>query len=80
MSDMTIRPCPFCNGDACLYANYANRYRKWLVYVKCDVCSAQGKAFSDREDPDLSGWNNAACDKAIRAWNMRATDKDKNNK
>lgn len=78
MSDKTIKPCPFCSGAACLNANYSYRTRSFFVFVKCEICGGQGKAFTDSNDPEDSNWNDAACNSAVDAWNMRATDTMKN--
>ena len=75
---LKIKPCPHCGGDATLYCNYSGKQRKYLVFVKCEICGAQGKVFSDSQHPEETNWNNAACDSAIKAWNMRTTDKEIN--
>ena len=66
-----IKSCPHCGGSACINANYSYRIRKHFVFVKCDVCGAQGKVYTDDKDPVLSDWKDFACDDAVRAWNMR---------
>lgn len=71
MSDLKIRECPHCGGSATLYYNYSGRQRKYMVFVKCEICGAQGKIFVDANDPDEYGWRTAACDSAVKAWNMR---------
>ncbi len=78
MADKTIKPCPFCNGSALLNANYSYRTRTFFVFVKCEICGGQGKAFTDSNDPEHSNWNDSACNSAVDAWNMRATDTLKN--
>ena len=71
MADKTIKPCPFCNGTAWINATYSYKYRTNFVFVKCDVCGAQGKTYADKDDPELTGWNDSACNSAVSAWNMR---------
>ena len=66
----TIKPCPFCGGKAWLTTNYSARIKRHFVFCKCDLCGGQSKAYTSEEDP-AETWNNAACDAAIRAWNMR---------
>ena len=68
---MINKPCPHCGGDAFLTANYSQRVRRYFVYVKCDICGAQGKAYTSAEDPAEQEWNNEACYSAITAGNMR---------
>lgn len=70
-----IRPCPFCNGDAGLCSTYSGRIRKYFIFVKCEMCGAQGKAFSDVDDPDLCNWDNDNCNRAINAWNLRVNER-----
>ena len=77
--EITIKPCPHCGGSSCLYANYSHRYRQYFVCVKCEICGSQGKTFSDPNDPEQSGWNDAACNSAISAWNMRKSKGDRDN-
>lgn len=66
-----IKTCPHCGGTACLNASYSYRIRKHFVYVKCDICGAQGKIYNTSLDPRVEEWNNAACIDAVNAWNMR---------
>lgn len=41
------------------------------MFVKCEICGSQGKITKSKEDPEEIGWKNAACDGAVKAWNMR---------
>ena len=66
-----IKPCPHCGSSACLTANYSFRSRSYFVFVKCDLCGAQGKIYNSTSDPAEESWNNAACNDAVRAWNLR---------
>ena len=75
MSESYIKPCPFCGGDGYLYANYNNRYRMYFVFVKCSICGASGKTYTDREDPIDNNWDDISCSSAVVAWNMRTDDK-----
>ena len=68
---MKIKPCPHCGGVAYLNANYSYKISRYFVFVKCDVCGAQGKVTACKESPDESDWNNTACRNAVDAWNMR---------
>lgn len=70
---MNIKPCPHCGGTACLNSNYSNKARRFFIYVKCDICSAQGKPYTSAEDPVGEDWDSVACRDAIGAWNMRTT-------
>lgn len=38
------------------------------MYVKCDICGAQGKIYSSQEEPDETS---TSAKSAIMAWNMR---------
>lgn len=74
--DEYIKPCPHCGGSARLTANYSYKIRAFFVFCKCDICGAQAKIYSCKEDPAAAEWNNDTCADAIAAWNMRtpATD------
>ena len=54
-------------------ANYARNYGKWIVFVQCGLCGAEGKKTScEREDdPKKSNWSNTACYSAAAGWNSR---------
>lgn len=71
MSDDPIKTCPHCGGSACLNANYSYKTRSYFVFVKCDICGATGKTYTSADDPAGYGWNTAACNDAIAAWNLR---------
>lgn len=68
---MTVKTCPHCGGTACLNANCSYKKRTYFVFVRCDICGAQGKVYSSPEDPAAENWENDACIDAIKAWNMR---------
>lgn len=71
MTETHIKPCPHCGGTSYLNQNYSNRARSYFVFVKCDICGAQGKIYGSAEEPAATDWNNAPCKDAIAAWNMR---------
>ena len=71
MHDVQIKPCPHCGGIAYLTQNYSYKARSYFVFVKCDICGAQGKIYNSTTEPAAAGWNNTACNDAISAWNMR---------
>lgn len=73
VNNMTIKPCPHCGGTSCLNSSYSYKIRKYFVFVKCDICGAQGKIYLSGNDPNEDEWNNAACNDAINAWNMRTS-------
>ena len=75
MAEEKIKACPFCGGTAYLNSNYSNRTRSFFVMCKCDVCGSQGKTYQCNSSPVDDNWDNASCDSAIRAWNMRASSK-----
>lgn len=66
-----IKTCPHCGGNAYLNQNYSYKARSYFVFVKCDICGAQGKIYNSREEPAAADWNNTACNDAVSAWNMR---------
>ena len=68
---MIIETCPHCGGTACLPQNYSYKIRSYFVFVKCDVCNAQGKTYRSDTEPAADDWNTQACKDAIAAWNMR---------
>lgn len=64
-----IRKCPFCGGEPTMYAKgHRNGY---MVYVKCQSCSAQSGIKNSRTDPEADGWGNDACETVIGNWNRR---------
>ena len=68
---MNIKPCPHCGGVAYLNSNYSRKTGTYFTFVKCDICGAQGKIYSSKEQPAATGWNNIPCHDAVNAWNMR---------
>ena len=66
-----LKKCPFCGGKACATANYSKRRNVYYVFIKCDVCGAQGKAYISEEDPAQNEWQSIACEDAQNAWNLR---------
>lgn len=75
MAETEIKPCPHCGGIAYLTQNYSYKARSYFVFVKCDICGAQGKIYNSNEEPAATGWNNQPCNDAIAAWNMRTPDR-----
>lgn len=76
MEHDTIKPCPHCGGVSYLNQNYSYKARSYFVFVKCEICGAQGKIVNSKEEPAAANWNNEACDSAIEAWNMRTPAQD----
>lgn len=63
-----LRPCPFCGGGAELaFGGEGSCTTKGKSFVRCKVCNALGEKFevSPRYCSD---------DKAIEAWNRRASE------
>lgn len=75
---MNVKTCPHCGGTACLTSNYSYKTRTYFVMCKCDICGAQGKIFASDEEPTTANWENAPCQDAINAWNMRYGGSDEN--
>ena len=75
-----MKHCPFCGGEALLKANRASKGDWTFFFVKCDVCGAQSKAFSERYiswddiDPD-DIWDYPAAKSALRNWERRANER-----
>ena len=72
---MYIKPCPHCNGKAYLTQSYSARSSTWFVFVKCNICGAQSKAYKSKEEP-AEDWQSDNCQDAVTAWNMRNGVKD----
>lgn len=68
---MEIKICPHCGGSACLTSSFSYKTRTYFVFVKCDVCGAQGKIYNSQSNPAEENWNNSQCIDAIKAWNLR---------
>ena len=68
-----LKGCPHCGGTACINANYSYKARSYFVFVKCDICGAQGKIYNSPDDPAAADWNNQPCRDAAAAWNMRTS-------
>ena len=66
-----IKYCPHCGGEARLTANYSPKTKLWFIQVKCVLCGATGKVYTQAEDPEVSDWETDACIKALYAWNKR---------
>lgn len=71
-----IKGCPHCGGTACLNSNYSYKCRSYFVFVKCDICGAQGKVYNSDTEPAAVEWNNTSCTDAIKAWNMRTNEQE----
>lgn len=71
---MVIKPCPHCGGSACLTQSYSYKKRAYFVFVKCDICGAQGKTYASETEPAAESWDNQACRGAIAAWNLRTNE------
>ena len=59
MDNLTLKPCPFCGGEAILVKDFSS-FKDW-TYVRCKECGAS---------TSVSG--NAY--KAIELWNRRVAD------
>lgn len=66
-----IKSCPHCGGIGNLSSNYSYKARSYFVFVKCDICGAQGKIYRQDTDPASDSWDTPTCDSAVEAWNMR---------
>ena len=66
MIEETLKPCPFCNGEAKLYREQNHGGLNGSV-VRCEKCGAKGKWVQ------LS-YTCASDNAAIEAWNGRVKD------
>ena len=64
-----MRKCPFCGGEPTLYAKGSRH--GYMVYVKCDSCSAQSGVKTSQTDPKDNGWETDVCQAVIGNWNRR---------
>lgn len=74
---MQIDTCPHCGGMAFLTQTYSYKCRCYFVAVKCDICGASGKPYTQKDPPSDDKWQSMACSDAIRAWNMRTPSRDR---
>lgn len=65
-----LKKCPFCGGDASIVNSYSQIRKRIFVYVRCDICLAQGKTFTTGKNAEM-GENNPANKYAVNAWNIR---------
>ena len=65
MSKIELKPCPFCGGEAGIYANEG-------VVVICKKCGAMSKRFTDVYLK--GGLTCNAVDSAVESWNRRTVD------
>lgn len=65
------KKCPFCGGSAVMRQDYNSKKCCYFVYVKCEICGAQGQIFNSNTDADTEEWGNYACYMAEKAWNRR---------
>lgn len=64
---MELKPCPFCGGEAKIFA-----YSEGGICVKCMECYCQTAAMSDFSINDAQKAN--ACEMIVKAWNRRTID------
>lgn len=65
-----IYPCPFCGGPGKLVVSPNKTETLCFVSVQCEMCSSKGRTFC-KTGATPANDSAAACQKAIRAWNMR---------
>lgn len=74
---MKLKPCPFCGGEADLWAKYGKNGH--FAFCQCAVCSASAKTvFIGLERPDDWG-DSLAATRAVEAWNRRCTNAEQDN-
>ena len=66
MSNIELKPCPFCGGEATIRTRIRNCTPPYqIAWVECEKCGATGSTFSDTDD------NGSHIFSAIEAWNRR---------
>lgn len=78
MSEIELKPCPFCGGEAKTKHDEDNA----SLIIYCPTCSkdwnlkeeAPGERWAS--DFDFCGWGKEDDDAVIAAWNRRAIDRD----
>lgn len=68
---MKIKPCPHCGGRSILNQRWNYKGSKYFVFVRCEVCGAQGKSYPAYESIYEDDYDENADELAINAWNMR---------
>lgn len=72
-----LKPCPFCGGEAEInrfrvdYSLPPVRYKGEAIRVRCKKCWATSPYKSSKMHGNFKEWE---VDKAIEAWNKRASD------
>ena len=74
MSEITLKPCPFCGGEAKFHEGtdaYSTRDHRTLCFVSCkdDYCGGKAATFVYRKESEREN----VVARAIAAWNHRAT-------
>ena len=71
---LPLKRCPHCGGRAQMEVHYIKSRDQYYVYVKCEVCGAQGTLCKTVIDPlnDEGGCFNFAA----AAWNMRTNEEE----
>lgn len=68
---MEIKRCPFCGGLADVKSRWWSTAKTYIVFVQCQVCSAQTKAFTSEDNPVQHDWETPEVELAIDTWNKR---------
>lgn len=69
MTDLELKPCPFCGCHAASLTQRDARYGL-IVYVECQICGARTKPVGTKEDSG-DDWDTPACYSAAKLWNTR---------
>lgn len=65
-----LKPCPFCGGSARMHSDYSERNSAYYFYIQCQNCYARSKTIKTEMDEKDN-------EKAVKAWNMRAYEGEK---
>lgn len=60
MSELKLKPCPFCGGEAEI-RKYVNGYNIWFC-ARCDSCKITQTSTTQTEQQAIAAWNRRAND------------------
>lgn len=66
-----LKRCPFCGGNGDINRRWSNKNKVYFTFVRCEICGAQGKPFTEIDRNNGLDWETEACYSAVMAWNMR---------
>lgn len=67
---ITLKKCPFCDGNAGFITNYNSNLHVYFIRVQCNFCKASAQAVSTTRNPETEDGSKAVIDAAYK-WNKR---------